>query len=372
MMIKQTYPMVLVDSNSHAKEVLAELSKRCPFVSPISEKDKELFQSYFVAAMADLPVGEGYGYSWAYITQMAHGRAYGQPLGLKYYNPEKQLLVPLSYFARPASSQTEWHFHLVRPMGLWQTDQFFELCNLLYELSQSPVYIKKIRDDEEMDLLKRPGFSLAERYPWHDNAFLEDDTKAEVIIDVNHTLSFLTRSGDNELKRKYRNFFRRNQQICWQRYNVRNESLCRDAESVVKQFMEYPQVKALGLSRFDDFSNMLSSLPLGINGKDYFSAVLYIANQPAGFYMAEHLGQKQIAGVYANIALRDKFRYSSEYLLLELLQDLHQAGIAVANLGGSETDGLHKFKMKFRRSQGTVKEMRWVVFDGQHHYYNKR
>jgi hypothetical protein len=348
--------------NKDGKQVIENLLAECPHISPIQETDKDLFHEFFLDEVSSLPVGEGYGYSWAYITQMAHGRAYGYPLGLKYFNAKEHALIPLSYFPRPASNGATHHFHIVRPMGNWCKDSFFRLCELLFKLSQTTVYVKKLVDEEEANLLKEEGFVLAEHHPWHQQAFMEDDTRGEVIVDINNTLSYLTRPEDNELKRKYRGFLRKFPVIRWERYDSDDQALRTDSESVVRQFMEYPQVKALGLSRFDDFSNMIHFPPRGVNGREFFSSILYVSDHPAGFYIAERLGGRPVAGIYANIALRNEFRYSSEYLLLELLQVLQSAGIATANLGGSETQGLHSFKLKFRRSRGTVKEMRWVVF----------
>lgn len=352
-------------SSKNAKQITAvpeELISCCPFVSPIEEDDRDLFRKFFAAAVARLPVGEGYGYSWAYITQMAHGRAYGYPLGLKYY--DERVLVPIGYFPRPASNGHTWHFHLVRPMGNWKGERFFELCELLLKLSQAPVYVRKLSDEEETDLLNQGSFHLAEQHPWHREAFMEDDTEAEIIIDVNHTLSYLVRSGDNELKRKYRHFLRQFPGVEWRRYDPADQLSRSDAEAVVRQFMDYPQVKAIGISTYNDFANMIYHTPPGKNGKDFFSALLYVEGQVAGLYVAERLGQSQTAGVYANISLREDFRYVSEYLLLELLYDLQNAGITAVNLGGSETRGLHNFKTKFRRSRGALKRMRWAVFTG--------
>ena len=347
------------------KSVIDELLKRDPFVSPVDEGDKALFQQHFVPEVANLPIGEGYGYSWAYITQMIHGHVYGYPLGLKYYSKNKKLLIPIGFFPRPASNRATWHFHLVRPMGNWQGNQIMELCSFLWEISQTPVYIKKLTHEEASYLLGHPGFVSAEKYPWDVEAILEDDTKDEVIINVNHTVSHIEEPGDNELKRKYRRFRRRNPSLEWKHYDASDTRLRSDAESVVRRFMEYPQIKNIGISTFVDYINMISSLPPGMNGEDFFSALLYIGGQPIGFYLAERLGNSQTAGVYANIALREEYPFSSEYLLLELLRDIQRAGITAVNMGGSENEGLHEFKLKFQRSCGKVNKMYWVAFTGK-------
>lgn len=345
-----------------AKATVNQLMKVCPFVTPIIEADKQLLRHFCEIEAARLPLGHGYAFSWAYVTQAVHGRtSHGYNLGLKYYDPSKQILIPIGYFGRPFTNRATWHFHVVRPMGNWLGQYFFDLCDFLASLSKEVVYVKKITGEEEMALFNHSGFEAIEDWPWHPEAHLEDDTIGEVILDVRHTLAHRFGHGDNEIRRKWRIFNRDFVgKIRWLRYDPKVHYA--DAEYVVRRFMEYHQVQALELSTYEDYLNMIESLPAGEEGNDYFARLLYLDDKPAGLYIVERQGRTQAVGVYANVSLRNDFRYVSEYLLLKLLEDVAEAGITIVNLGGSETAKLHGFKEKFMRGGGAINPMRWACY----------
>jgi len=333
-------------------KVLQKLLHEETAITPITPADKELFVRFFSLESEPL-----YAESWAYLTQAVNGHRIGYPFGLKYYAGD--ILIPIGYFPRPAVSKPTWHFHVVRPMGNWTaSSHFLNLCQKLTDTSETPVYIKKLRVWEMNGLLTHVKFKSIDEYPWHPEAVEEDDTFEEVLLDTHQTLELLEMAGNNQVKDHYRRFVKRYQDIQWKEYGHERQS---EAASLVRQFFRRMSERQSHLSVPEDYSNMISSLPLGLNGRDYFAYLLYVEGQNAGFCLAERLCKTTQAGIYANIALREEFPYSSEFLIVELIRKLQMAGITMANLGGSETRGLHDFKMKFRPI--TRKKMHWIIYD---------
>lgn len=333
-------------------KVLQKLLKEEKAITPITRADRDLFLRFF-----SIEAHPQYGKSWAYLTQAVNGHRLGYPLGLKYHFND--ILIPIGYFPRPATNELTWHFHLVRPMGDWTAgSQFLRLCQSLRELSGTHVYVKKLIVEERNLLQASTGFKPIREYPWHALAIEEDDTFEEVVLDTNQTLRLLETIGSNQVKDHYRRFIKRYVNVEWKEYGADLHAV---AWSIVQQFFRHLSARRAHLSVPEDYLNMISSLPLGSNGVDYFAYLLYIEGQPAGFCLAERLCESTCAGVYANIALREDFPYSSEFLIVELIRKLQLAGINTVNLGGSETNGLHDFKMKFRPIK--QEKMHWIIYE---------
>jgi hypothetical protein len=335
--------------------VLNNLLGREKNVTPITDLDKSLFRRFF-----NFNAEPQYGLSWAYLTQAVNGYGNGYPLGLKYHNGD--MLVPIGYFPRPASGADNpaWHFHLVRPMGDWAAGpHFVQLCRSLRLLSKTHVYVKKLDTEEANSLLNWHEFKPATDYPWHPAAPEEDDTLDEVVVDTYQALRLIENSGKNQVKDHCRRFLNKyGDSVEWKAYNP---ALQDDAWDVIQGFFTRLSRKPVRLSVPDDYRNMISSLPPGINGEDYFAYILYIKGKPAGFCLAERLNKSTHAGLYANISLHSQFSYSSEYLVIELIKKMYEAGVRTVNFGGSEIPGLHRFKCKFRPIRQEKKH--WVVYE---------
>lgn len=128
---------------------------------------------------------------------------------------------------------------------------------------------------------------------------------------------------------------------------------------IVLKFFEYLETNELHISRVSDYDNIILNPPLGKNGRSYFSQIVYINDQPAGFFVMEPISH-DTAGLYASIALHEEFPALSEYLIIHCCKLLKTAGFTYLNLGGSETAGLFQFKEKFSPVQ--YNKMHWVVY----------
>jgi len=345
------------DSPADPKAVVERFIRTAPAVSRIQPQDQEIFREF--ARLTNRP--GCYAAGWSYLTQAANHTG-DYDLGLKYCDGQR--LVAIGFYPRPATKPTTWHFHFIRPLGAWweEDDQkkLVQLCAHASSVSGQPMYIKKLFADECARLRRWGQFVHPVQLPWHPIAIAEDDTFPERIVDVRRTLNLVEGPTDNEMRNKFGRFVRRYAgNYCVKDYDI---SLRHDAELVVNRFFQNRSERQVQVSTADDYQNMITYLPHGRNGHDWFSSLLYVADEPVGFYLAERLPGDASVGVYANMALYQQFPYCSEFVLIHLFQRLRQAGISVANLGGSETEGLDHFKLKFRPAQ--VQNMNWLVYMG--------
>lgn len=318
-----------------------------PRIVPITAADYTLFRHF----------GSGYKNTLTYHTQAVNGwnpkGISHHRLGLKYYDHKN--LASIGYFQRYTGSS---HFHLIP--GEAKTEKVVELAELLFQISNSPVYIKKISQCQHKELLRMPYFKVVDQTNgWYAEAPLEDDTFPEQILEVEVTLAELQKSRkESQLKDKYVRARRRYGEIVQvEPYDADNREQRRIALEIVNNFFQIQREKENHLSQPEDYYNLITIKP---QHTTYWSSLLYVENAPAGFYFAEKNGD--FAHLYANIALHDPFPYLSEFLMVQVLQELQQQGIAVVNLGGSETIGLHQFKQKFRPVREEQKY--WVVYEG--------
>lgn len=344
-------PADLQEEQRQSASVVRTLLETNPQITPISPEDRTLFSQFFSETPDSL-----YAEAWAYLTQAVNGHRYGFPLGLK--NHHEGILAVIGFFPRPAATTATWHFHIVHPMGNWMGREFLMLCQELRELGGTPVYLKKINADQESWLLQQHGFKSIEALPWHGEATAEDDTFPEVVLNSSDTLQLVDGPGRNEVKDHYRRFLNRYKGDTG--LGIYTPAIHDQARDVVGRFFEHLEEKQHHLSVPDDYENMITALPAGVNGKDYFAYILHVNGQRGGFCLAERTGPTH-AGVYANIALHSNFPYASEYLVVELIRKMYAAGITSVNLGGSETRGLDTFKRKFRPESEV--QMHWVVYD---------
>ena len=315
-------------------------------------RDAELVRQ-FMSAREPRPL---YGNSWLYLTQAANGARLGARFGYRYFDGER--LAAIGFFQRPQAPVDSYHFHLIRPAGGWTRAHLEELCAALRDLSGTPVYIKKLTEDQHHSW-SSGRFKPVVGYDWHPAAPEEDDTFPEAIVDVQGVLRLLSAAApDNELRRKFRRF-ERDHRGALQREPY-SGGLLADAWRVVEAFFADARVLRHDLSSPLDYRNMLESLPAGRNGHEFFATLLRIDAEPVALLIADTIGPG-VAGVYANMTVPGAGRGLSEYLLLSAFRDMADAGIVIANLGGSETQGLQEFKRKFRPVAES--KMFWLVYD---------
>ncbi|MFH0818609.1 MAG: helix-turn-helix transcriptional regulator [Patescibacteria group bacterium] len=316
-------------------------------VSFITSKDTKLFRNFLTKEKHNT-----YGNSFYYLCQAANGLG-PDKLGLKYFDGE--MLATIGIFNR-VSLGGGWHFHIVHPMGKFEEEKLRSLATVMMEISGNPVYIKKI-NKSQTDILFNVGFSSIEQYSWHSQAMEEDDTFPEQTIEIKKIIKEIENPGRGELKDKYLRFISKYKD-CISSKNLEPLNYS-EAQNLVNQFFEYLEIKEMHISTPSDYSNLIYCPPIGTNGRNYFTQIIYIDKKPCAFFAAEKITYDTV-GLYANITLYQEYSYLSEYLIIYICKMLYAKGYKYLNLGGSETSGLFQFKDKF--SPVDYRKMHWAVF----------
>jgi hypothetical protein len=320
--------------------------KQGKLVTPITIKDFSLFRKF----------KNGYKNTLTYNAQAVNGwNPKGESkhrLGLKYYDGDN--LLTIGHFQRNGSK----HFHLIPCESSIQ--KIKELAKILFEISGSSVYIKKIgKEQRDTLLIASAFFEVNEDDGWSENAPLEDDTHPEQIIDSETILEELDKTRkQSQVKDTYVRAIKRyvdSGRLKVEYYDSTNTRQRKDALRIVQKFFDIQEERKNNLSVPEDYFNIVNLKPAGV---DYFSSIFYVDEKPAAFYFAERA--EEIVHVYANLTLRDEFRYLSEFILIHLLQEAFKKGVKKANLGGSETKGLDDFKRKFKPIGQN--KMYWLLF----------
>jgi hypothetical protein len=325
-------------------------------LSPITQRDIPLYREFFAREQQVAC----YGNSWAYITQACRG--FG--LGLKYHTREVLLSI----------GQHRGHYVVVRPLGVID-GHFMTLLAALHKESGKPVFIKKLFPDQVARLRQFGSFHEAGRYdtqtgkvsagqyPWGPVAFADDDTYPELILDINVTRQHWLRPGDwflefqkarNDstlprstaiVREHYRKFRRNVHQFLRLGIGCHLKAYQTNGANAVRQFLSRYFGEAR-LTNVEAYETMLTSVYTVFQDESPFCFLAYVdgITLPVGFFHGERLDTKSV-GSYARVIFRC-YPGFPEYLSVHIMSQLSQAGIALLNLGGSETEGLHVFKQK--------------------------
>lgn len=347
-------------------------------IEPITENDAQLYSEFFQKDKREFC----YANSWFYLTQAVNGVGkHSYPLGFKYLTDN--CLITVGIFE--SSFTKKMHFHIVNPLGEEVTKNVDELAQALYNITETPVYIKKIEDSLVQELMEKSTYCQIEKkndnlspYSWHKDAPLEDDTYPEIIIEINATLNLPRK--ENQGKDKYHRFENRNKGNSIEWIDV-DENNIEDAKLIIKKFFKYKfknffiymiksffRYKKNDISTPDDYSNMITTIPQGEINKDYIKKIIYINKKPLAFVCTEQINHESCHGLYANVCLYQESKWLSEYVMIETSKLLNDLGIRYLNMGGSETKGLDDFKRKFlpkpeRKFPSEEKNSYWIVFD---------
>lgn len=295
---------------------------------PIQYDDEKIFRAFF-QKFREIAC---YSSAWLYVTQAARGLK-----SLGYFYQNEKFIIALGYHHE--------HFVLIHPIGKIPK-KFFQLVKELYKLLNKPIYVKKVFEDEAVqieEILGKKHFEIVttEEYPWHEVEKHDDDTFPEIIINIPEILKIV---NEKELAGKYaRNI--RNKLNRFKRLSLKLEYLPlseTNSNEIIEMLKSHFGEDE---SNYDAYLNMLNILSRNQNRNIYIDFVALHNNKPIGFFAAEVL-DKYSAGLYASIALRE-FTGLSETLHFKIFKELNERGIKYLNLGGSEVKSLHDFKMKF-------------------------
>lgn len=324
-----------------ANKLIEEIAKKDKRITPVTPKDLPLFQKFFKKEL------HTYGNSWTYIAQCNFGVG---PFGLGYKYYDGQNLSSFSIYPHMERSDILC-IYWVRPMGPKILDIISNYSKYFLETQLIPTYVKKIFKDQ-FSYLQKKGFKDTSKFPWHKNYPSEDDSYPEIIIDVKATLENSAHRGTirNALKR-YRSL---NKIV--EVKNITTHLEQKKGWKVANEFF-YQDIFSLteNISTREDYYNVIfkSDYPL----HDLF--LIYQYGFARGIFDLNKLDN----GYYANymaLMLREELKNLNEFSIIYTCNLLSKKGGKFLNMGGSETENLHKFKSKF--AIASINKMYWAVY----------
>ncbi|MBI3366120.1 hypothetical protein HY041_00635 [Candidatus Roizmanbacteria bacterium] len=327
---------------SKANKLIEDIAKKDKRITPITPKDLPLFQKFFKKEP------HTYGNSWTYVTQGMYGIG-PHGLGYKYYDGKNLSAVAIY----PKIEQPDIHcFYWVRPMGQGILDVIDIYAKNLLKIQSIPTYVKKIFKNQ-FDYLCKKGFKDTSKFPWHTSCPSEDDTYSEQIYEVKKTLLLLSSPPrTSNIRKSYRKsmHIEKDKKII-----ITDNSFEEVARKVTKDFFnsEYIKNKKVNVSDENDYYN-----PIFANKKNnaLIKKFFYINNIPLAYFIGERQ-KKDYTSIYVLISLRDRIQYLSDYVYFKLLEISQTKYL---NLGGSEDEGIHKFKKKFKPVRSN--KMYWATY----------
>jgi hypothetical protein len=323
-----------------ANRIIEQIAKNNKYISPISIDDYDLFRSFFDKQ------AHSYGNSWVYITQRMYGVGLNN-LGYKFYDGNNLSAICVY----PKIEEPEVNaFYWVRPMGKNIVDKIGKFSKLLLSKYQMPVYIAKLFKDNYDSLLYQ-GFKDVSEYPWAKVSPAEDDTYPEIIIDIEKTLDYKSvkrnlRLALKKYKKSYKTIY----------VEGVNNGAGRDrAWEVAGKFFKQKLISLEhNLSNKYDYHNIIYNKIK----KNNHLFIIKNEEEDLGMFNVSII-DNNYACSYASLALREKIPSLGDFSVINICDFLKNKGVKYLNVGGSELEGLDKFKRKFVTYK--TNKMYWAV-----------
>jgi hypothetical protein len=331
-----------MSSIDQANKIIEKIATENKYITPITLQDIELFEKFFIGGK------HTYGNSWSYVTQGVYGIGPNK-LGYKYYDGEN--LSVICVYPK-IENNSEFVFYWIRPMGKTIFEKIVNIADELLIKYKIKTYVKKIFIDEYNFLISN-GFHDIKDCPWHRSVISEDDTYPEQIIDVKNTVELAHTLPTRKHLRK--SLIRVNQ--LKEKFEIKkdNNNFNNIAWDLTKEFFHSELIlkKELNLSTEYDYFNMIFQNP---DRSGLYKQIIYVNNNPIGYYILERNNEDYVS-LYALIVLRHKLKFIVDYILLDMFETSPTKYI---NMGGSEDEGIHKFKLKYMPLK--EQKMHWAVY----------
>lgn len=296
----------------------------------------------------------GYADTWTYLTQATNGWAMKTNRCGYFIRQGKDLCIG-GLFRRPRDKRLA--VHLVNPMGDGRVALVRTFCQRV--AGRFPVYVKRADNELYEELSESGDFHWQPEFAWHADAPEEDDTFPEVELEVNTSLALFAAGRTNPVLAQLARFRNRvkGMELAWLPVSSLREE---DARQVVAQFFRHKEERHIDISQPTDYENMICYPRPRASQRTLIREVCYIGGTVAAFLVMERIGDTEVLGLYCSIALYQKFPCLSEFVIQRALELANAHGYRYLNLGGSESEGLHRFKMKFKPVH--TEKRNWLVF----------
>lgn len=308
------------------------------------------------AKLFDSKATPDYADTWTYLTQAANGYDLElSPTG--YCAKSTRAFCVAGIFARPFSGKLA--VHLINPAGPRAAALVTKLCAEVRAVSNCAIYVKKADAELIHELEEAGGFSWSESMAWHSQAPQEDDTFPELLLEVDRSLALFETGRLNQARDKYARFLSRTRtrEVAW--YPLTQKRYA-EARAVVDRFFDFKAEEHIDISKPCDYENMFLNSSESWNSEGVVRQICCIDGKAAALLVMERIGKSSALGLYCNLALYQDHKYISEFVIHRALKVARERGFRYLNVGGSESEGLHAFKMKFLPVD--KEERKWLVY----------
>lgn len=315
-----------------ANKIMTNIMRNHDGISDLTENDRGLYYRFFETSRYN------YGNGWSYINQAMNSTG-SDNRGYKYYNG-KNLISITAYprFQKP----DEYAVYFIRPMGPEAIQSIISITKVIRRLyPDMTIFVKKIFSDQKEKLIEY-GFREIEAEPWHTVATAEDDTFDEIIIGVLETKEELqNQSRKKSLKQTYAAVrkLKAEQDVRFTEENFEEKAW----DITTTYFKEVHRIKTkVNVSTPFDYYNLIfrSKSDKFINRE-----LLFINNEPLGYYISERSQSNKYTNLYAMLTLRHEFKGLGDLIVTHLLDTIETPYL---NLGGSEDEWIDRFKRKYK------------------------
>lgn len=301
----------------------------------VNDNDESLFNDFFNKT------NDNYSYenNWAFIKQATRYNA------IKYFDGENLLTIISFNLKSP-------FLFVLPPPGIVDkfVDKIPKIAHQVKTKTQKRLVLRKIPEELCQKILENKSFEIILSHAFTFTNEIPEDIFPQVIIDIAEAIN---RKGSKWVKT-------RNQLVFFNdKFNPVTRNLSKDnLEDAIwvihKWAVQYEKrMKMRGEKIVEptkalvDAHNVFAvDFAEKIDNRRYFSKIIYVNGEPVGFTFAGRIS-KRVAALYSCLTVTD-YRGASEFLLSQLFTELYNSDVNNLNMGGSENELLHKFRVKFQ------------------------
>ena len=254
------------------------------------------------------------------------------------------LLMPFQFFPHPQTGQCTLHLYQstddqpIRAIG-W-TRSILDSKGF----TDIPIILRRFAP-EQLRVIKGFFPAMQDAPPWFDSAPYEDDTIGNIEFCTTDLVLDIKEPAFGEVRRRINrlnNHLQKNNlgNLEWHAFGLEHAAA---AQEIITEFFAFDDEKKRRISQPEHYQNLIGENPHPYN---IIRQIGFVGDQPVAWFLLERIQDDDWALV-VNMALHDQYPGLSEATVLQAATVLDDQGGATIHMGGSENDGLWKFKIKF-------------------------